>query len=94
MEFHSPIHRALYRENLLGGCERELVLLTGLISFALVALGQSFLTTIAGALLWSISLFFLRRMAKKDPLLSKTYTRHIKYQVFYAAKARASKEDL
>lgn len=91
MEFHSSIHRALYRENLIAGCERELVLLSGLLAFALIALGQSFLTTVFGALLWALSLFFLRKMARKDPLLSKTYVRHIKYQVFYPAKARATK---
>lgn len=93
MEIQIPIRRALYRENLIAGCERELVLVSGLIAFTLVVMGQSFLTTAFGGVFWGLMLFFLRKMARKDPQLSKVYFRHIKYQSYYPAKSKATRSE-
>jgi type IV secretion system protein VirB3 len=83
-----PIRRSLHRDNLIAGCERELVIITGMITFALIVVGQSLATALYGVVLWSVSLFFLRKMGNKDTQLSKTYFRHSRYQSFYSAKAK------
>ncbi|OOZ38229.1 conjugal transfer protein TrbD [Solemya pervernicosa gill symbiont] len=82
-----PIHRAMNRPNLLIGGERELVLVSGLMSATLAFAGSSIATIIAGALLWFGFLSMLRMMANKDPFMSKVYLRHIKYQSFYPARS-------
>lgn len=83
-----PIFRSLNRRNLILGCERELVLLVALFSVALVFVGQSLTTLILGPFIWFASVFFLRRMAKADPHMSRVFTRHIRQQAFYHAKSR------
>lgn len=83
-----PIFRSLNKRNLILGCERELVLLVALFSVALVFVGQSLTTMILGPFIWFVSVFFLRRMAKADPHMSKVFTRHIRQQAFYPAKSR------
>ena len=83
-----PIYQSLNRSNLILGGERELTLLSALISGALVFLGMSFVTTLLGIGLWVTSLFLLRKMAKTDPKLSRVYRRHLTYQASYLAKSR------
>ena len=82
------IFRSLNRQNLIFGCERELVLLVGLFCVALVFVGQSPATLFLGPAIWAFSLFFLRKMAKADPHMSKVFTRHIRQQAFYAARSK------
>lgn len=82
-----PIHRAMNRPNLLLGGERELVLVSGLLSGTLAFAGASVVTIIIGIVLWFGLLTLLRMMAKKDPFMSKVYLRHIKYQKFYPARS-------
>lgn len=80
-----PIHRALNRPDLLAGCERELLLLTGLITLTLVVVALNMVAAITGVVIWTACVAGLRAMAKADPFLSKVYLRHIKYKVFYPA---------
>lgn len=80
-----PIHRALNRPDLMGGCERELLLLTGLITLTLVVVALNIFAAIAGVFIWTVSVAGLRAMAKADPFMSKVYIRHIKYKTFYPA---------
>lgn len=80
-----PIHRALNRPDLLAGCERELLLLTGLITLTLVVVALNLVAAITGILIWTVVVAGLRAMAKADPFLSKVYLRHIKYKGFYPA---------
>jgi len=75
-----PIYQSLNRPNLILGGERELTLMSALISGALVFLGMSLLTTLLGVTVWSCSLFALRKMAN--------YRRHLVYQPTYLAKSR------
>jgi type IV secretory pathway TrbD component len=70
-------------------CERELFLLAAFISIALIFVGQSVATAIFGIVNWVLSIFFLRRMGKKDPLMSKVFTRHVKFQTFYSGRSTA-----
>lgn len=80
-----PIHRALNRPDLLAGCERELLLLTGLITLTLVVVALNWIAAIAGIFIWTVVVAGLRAMAKADPYMSKVYLRHIKYKAFYPA---------
>jgi type IV secretory pathway TrbD component len=83
-----PIYQSLNRSNLILGGERELTLLSALVSGALVFLGMSPVTTLLGAGVWTLSLFVLRKMAKADPKMSLVYRRHLAYQSAYLAKSR------
>jgi type IV secretion system protein VirB3 len=81
------IHPSMNRPNQLLGGDRELVLLTLLVS---VSLAFS-LATLWGALLalgfWIGGIAILQRMGKADPMLRQVYTRHIRYRSFYPAKS-------
>lgn len=78
-----PIHRSLNRPTLIAGCERELLLLTGLLAAVLVFVAMNKVTAIAGGVIWLIVIALLRQIAKADPIMSKVYLRHIRYRAFY-----------
>lgn len=88
-----PIHRALHRPSLLLGAERELVLLTGLIAFILIVVALSVLSAVLGIALWLIGVAILRQMGKADPLLSRLYVRHLRYQAYYPAHTSAFRQE-
>jgi type IV secretory pathway TrbD component len=81
------IHQSANRPNQILGGDRELVLVTLLIS---VALAFS-LATLWGILLavafWLGAVAVLQRMGKADPMLRQVYMRHIRYRAFYPAKS-------
>lgn len=81
----APIRRAGNRPNLFMGGDRELVMFSALMAGALIFSAQDWRATAFGAVLWPFSLFFLRLMAKSDPLMRKVYLRHRAYQRYYAA---------
>jgi type IV secretion system protein VirB3/type IV secretion system protein VirB4 len=81
-----PIHQSLHRQNHVLGAERELVMTSGLVALLVGVGGLTLLSMVSAALFWLAALFALRRMAKADPQLSKVWLRHIKQQLFYAAK--------
>ena len=80
-------HQSANRPNQLLGGDRELVLVTILVS---VSLGFS-LATLWGiglaVVFWIASIAVLQRMGKADPLLRQVYMRHIRYRSFYPAKS-------
>jgi type IV secretion system protein TrbD len=80
-----PIRRAANRENLFLDCDRELIMMSGLCSFALIFSAQDFIATVFGIALWIFSLFVLRIMAKADPKMRPVYLRHRKYKKYYPA---------
>ena len=82
-----PIRRAGNRINLFMGGDRELVLFTGLISFALIFSAQELRATIFGVCLWVLALAGLRLMAKADPQMRYVYLRSRKYKPFYQARS-------
>ncbi|UUS62539.1 MULTISPECIES: conjugal transfer protein TrbD [unclassified Acinetobacter] len=82
------INRSLHRPNLMAGGERIPVLLVGLITFALIAAIKTLASIIIGILLWFVSMYFLRRMAKFDPHASEIYRRQLKQQKIYQPKSR------
>jgi type IV secretion system protein VirB3 len=82
-----PIRRAGNRTQLFMGGDRELVMFSGLIAFALVFSAQELRASIYGLLLWLCSLYLLRLMAKADPQLRFVYLRHRRYQRYYPAQS-------
>ncbi len=81
------IHQSANRPNLLVGGDREVVLVTMMISAGL-AFSLATLWGIGLAVLfWIASIAALQRMGKADPLLRQVYLRHIRYLPFYPAKS-------
>ncbi len=69
------------------GGDRELVMFSGLLTFALIFSAQELRASIFGIILWTTSLFVFRLMAKFDPKLRKVYLRHRLYSHYYPARS-------
>jgi len=82
-----PFHTALSRPDLLFGCERQLILVIGLVCLVLVVVVLTKLAVVLGILTWFGAVAALRAMAKADPVLSKVYLRHVRYRAYYPAHA-------
>lgn len=82
-----PIRRAGNRENLFMGGDRELVMFSGLMAFALIFSAQELRATVVGLLLWFAALFACRLMAKSDPKMRFVYLRSRKYKSYYPARS-------
>lgn len=82
-----PIRRAGNRHNLFLGGDRELVMLAGLLAFALVFSAHEVRATVIGLGLWFSALYVCRLMAKSDPRLRSVYIRHRKYKSYYPARS-------
>lgn len=82
-----PIRRAGNRESLWMGGDRELVMFSGLLAFALIFSAQEVRATVFGVVLWFGALFAFRLMAKADPKMRFVYMRHRRYKPYYAARS-------
>ncbi len=85
-----PIHRSLLRPELVMGCEREPVLLCNLAAgiTAIVSVVSTAWVSLAIAIVFYFAtLVFLRRMAKKDPQMTRVWLRHINYRHYYSARS-------
>lgn len=83
-----PIYRALFRDQLLLGCDRELLLLVCLLSLGMGVMVMRLIGIIAAVIFFSVSVYLLRRMGKADPMMRQVYLRHITYQEYYPAASR------
>lgn len=81
------IYGALNKPNLIFGCDRELILMSGVIAFALVFSGMTVVSTLVGIIILLFNGFFLRLMAKSDPLMRFIFMRQLKYKKFYLARS-------
>lgn len=88
-----PIRRIGNRHSLFMGGDRELVMLSGLLAFALIFNAQELRAAIVGLSLWICALFLLRLMAKSDPRMRAVYLRHRRYKAYYAARATPFREN-
>lgn len=68
---------------MLGG-ERSLVLSAASVFGGIGLSAMNAPAIITGVVLWVVSLFLFRLMAKSDPRMSAIYTRAIKYAGYYA----------
>ncbi|CAD7741895.1 conjugal transfer protein TrbD [Xanthomonas vasicola] len=82
-----PIRRAGNRENLFMGGDRELVMFSGLMAFALIFSAQEVRATVIGLMLWFGALYAFRVMAKADPKMRFVYLRHRRYKPYYPARS-------
>jgi type IV secretion system protein TrbD len=81
------IYQSANRPNQILGGDRELVLVTLLISVSL-AFSLATLWGIALAVgFWLGAVAILQRMGKADPMLRQVYVRHTRYRNFYPAKS-------
>lgn len=83
-----PVSKVGIRANLFMGGDRELVLTTGLISFALIFATYNFIGIVTGIVLWSVFIGVFRMMAKTDPFLRHVYLKHRLYKSYYPAKTK------
>lgn len=82
-----PIRRVGTRHNLFMGGDRELVMMAGVLAFALIFEAQELRATVVGLVLWFGALFACRRMAKSDPQMRPVYMRHRRYRPYYPARS-------
>lgn len=82
------IYRALHRPQQIMGGERELMLLSLLLSVTLIVSALNLVALIIGVSLWLICAYGLRQMAKADPVMSKIYMRQLRYQDYYGPFSR------
>lgn len=80
------ISKALTRHNLVFGAESEFVGFLGILCGVIIYAETSILNFILAAVLWFVGLYFLQRLAKKDPMFFKVYQCYLGYQNFYSAK--------
>jgi type IV secretion system protein VirB3 len=85
-----PFYTALNKPLLLAGGERELMMMSGLVSLTLIFVALSLQSAIIGIALWLFLSTVLRMMAKKDPMMSKVYVENMKYKKFYPALMSAN----
>lgn len=82
----TPLFQSLVRNNLVLGCERELILTVGTICASFVFSTYSTAIILVMSLLFPSAVYVLRRMADADPNMSQVYVRHIRQQSYYAAR--------
>jgi len=88
-----PIRRAGNRENLFMGGDRELVMFSGLLAFALIFSAQELRATVFGFILWFGALYVFRIMAKSDSKMRSVYMRHRRYKPYYPARSTPFREN-
>jgi type IV secretion system protein TrbD len=89
----TPLHRALHRPSLLLGCDRELVLGTGVMSFGVAIAALNLIAVVVGTVLWFACLALLRFMAQADPEMRQVYLRYIQYHSYYPPRSRPFRLD-
>jgi type IV secretory pathway TrbD component len=81
------IHQSLCRPILIGGAERTLAFVNGIISAALI-FGIGSLAATAFGLVMAFGVHWaLVKLATKDSQFSEVYQRHVIYQIYYPARA-------
>jgi type IV secretion system protein TrbD len=79
--FEVPVHRALTQPILIGGAPRELAILNGTITAALVLGLQSILALPIGIVLHVLAV----AAAKNDPYFLAVFKRHLAQKAYYEA---------
>ena len=87
------IRRAGNRSSLFMGGDRELVMLTGVMTFALIFSAAELRASVIGIALWFAALFVFRLMAKADPRMRQVYLRHRCYAAYYPPRATPFREN-
>ncbi len=86
-----PFHRALHRPNLvMGGDRRGMIFCLFMVAVMIIPSINLFSITV-GVLFGMFSIFGLREMAKRDPLMREVLTRQLRYNDYYPARSRQSR---
>jgi len=80
-----PIYQAINKPVLFLGAERSLVIMLGAMSGMLMWMGGTWFTFFMGLIIWFIGIYYLREMAKKDPIMSMVFKKYQQYKKFYPA---------
>lgn len=88
-----PIHRSLWRPQLVAGGERELMLALIVLAIGLPVTTQTWFSAGVGAVLGLFGTAMLRWLAKVDPQFLKVYRRALGYRRYYAPRSRPSRQD-
>jgi type IV secretion system protein VirB3 len=87
-----PIHRSLTRPQLLAGCDRELLIFSGLLCGLLIFPAGLFrgdlLNVALGIFFMCAAITGLAKMAKTDPSMKQVYMRSLKYTSRYSGRPR------
>lgn len=51
----TPFHHSLIRPNLILGCDREMIMISGIAAFALIATALEWVAAFASVLLWTLA---------------------------------------
>jgi type IV secretory pathway TrbD component len=79
------INQSSVRPTLVLGAEKMPLVLVAALCALPAATGQ--LRYVAGGIVvWTIALFWLRRLARFDPMLSETFGRYVNYRAYHAAQ--------
>ena len=81
----TPIYQAINQPILLFGAERNLVIFLAMMAAMLMWMGGSWVTFFIGLIIWVVGIYYLREMAKRDPIMSSVFRRYQKYKHFYPA---------
>jgi len=81
------IHPSANRPNQILGGDRELVLVSALISVSLAFSLATLWGIGLSVAFWVGSVAVFQRMGKADPMMRHVYVRHIRYRSFYPAKS-------
>jgi type IV secretory pathway TrbD component len=84
------LHQSLIRPILLGGAERALAMLNGVVSAALIFGIGSWQAAVLGAAFAVVVHWALVELAKRDTQFFDIYRRHVQYQDYYPAQASHS----
>jgi len=78
-----PIYQAINKPVLYFGAERSLVIMLAAMSGMLMWMGGTWFTFFVGLVIWFIGIYYLREMAKKDPMMSIVFKKYQQYKKFY-----------
>ncbi|HHB94371.1 MAG TPA: conjugal transfer protein TrbD [Campylobacterales bacterium] len=81
----TPIYQAINQPVLLFGAERNLVIFLIMIATMLIWMGGTWFTFFVGLIIWIVGIYYLREMAKRDPIMSSVFRRYQKYKHYYLA---------
>lgn len=85
---HLTISRSGNRSLLFMGCDREMIMMLGVLVGALIFSAQDLIASFVGVLFWFLGLILFRKMAKSDPFMRHVYIKQLQYRKFYPARTR------
>jgi len=81
----TPIYQAINQPVLLFGAERNLVIFLAMMATMLMWMGGTWVTFFIGLIIWMVGIYYLREMAKRDPIMSIVFRRYQRYRHYYPA---------